>query len=49
MNANYVGDVGNKKAKKLADLKVVSPTLIRISNGAIVEYYEGNEIIKLFG
>ena len=46
MNANYVGTVGNKKAKKLDDLKVVPSTLIKINNGTIVEYYEGNEIIK---
>lgn len=46
MNANYVSDTSNKKAKKLSDLKVISPTLIKISNGEIVEYYEKEEIIK---
>lgn len=46
MNANYVSDVGNKKAKKLDDLKVVPTTLIKITNGVITEYYEGNEIIN---
>ena len=46
MNSKYVGEIGNKKAKKIEDLKVVPPTLIKISSGAITEYYEGNEIIK---
>ena len=44
MNANYVSDVGNKNAKTLTDLKVVTPTLIKISGDAIVEYYEKDEI-----
>jgi hypothetical protein len=45
LNANYVGEEGNKSAKKLTDLKVVTNTLIKISNGVITEYYEGNEIV----
>ena len=44
MNANYVSETGNKKAKNLSELKVVSPTLIKISNGTITEYYEKQEI-----
>ena len=44
MNANYIGEDSNKKAKILEELKVVSPTLIKISDGVIVEYYESNEI-----
>lgn len=44
MNSNYIGETGNKNAKTLEELKVVAPTLIKISNNVIVEYYEGNEI-----
>ena len=44
MNANYVGTPSNKKAKNLNELKVTAPTLIKISNDTIVEYYENNEI-----
>ena len=44
LNANYVSNEGNKKAKTIEDLKVVNHTLIKIENDTIVEYYEGNEI-----
>ena len=44
MNANYVSDTSNKKAKKLSELKVISPTLIKITGGTITEYYEKEEI-----
>ena len=44
MNANYVSEESNKNAKTLSDLKVVSPTLIKISGDAITEYYEKEEI-----
>jgi len=44
MNANYVGKESNKKAKTLNELKVIAPTLIKVSNGTIVEYYEGQDI-----
>ena len=44
MNANYVGETGNKSAKTLADLKVISHTLIKISGDTITEYYEKDEI-----
>ena len=47
MNANYVGETGNKKAKNLSDLKVVPNTLIKITNGVITEYYENNEIVNM--
>ena len=47
MNANYVTDNNsNKKAKTLNDLKVIAPTLIKITGGIITEYYEKNEIIN---
>ena len=45
MNSNYVSNQSNKNAKKLDDLKVVSPTLIKISGDTITEYYEKDEII----
>ena len=44
MNNKYVGETGNKNAKNLEDLKVVTPTLIKIANGTITEYYEKEEI-----
>ena len=44
MNANYVGDISNKNAKTLSELKVVAPTLIKISGEEITEYYEKDEI-----
>lgn len=49
MNANYVGDEGNKKAKTLDDLKVVNQTLIKIKGDTITEYYEKDEITKKLG
>ncbi len=44
LNANYVGTESNKKAKTLSELKVVAPTLIKIKDDVITEYYEGEEI-----
>ena len=44
MNANYISEESNKNAKNLSELKVVSPTLIKISGDTIVEYYEKEEI-----
>ena len=44
MNINYIGDVSNRDAKSLEDLKVIPNTLIKISNDTIIEYYEGDEI-----
>ena len=49
MNANYVGEVSNKNAKTLTDLKVVAPTLIKISGDTISEYYENDEITAKLG
>ena len=48
MNAKYVSEVSNKNAKTLDDLKVVTPTLIKISGDSITEYYEKDEISKKF-
>lgn len=44
MNNNYIGETGNKNAQTLEELKVTSPTLIKISEDKIIKYYEGNEI-----
>ena len=46
MNSKYVSETSNKKAKKLKDLKVVAPTLIKISGETIKEYYEKNDILE---
>ena len=46
LNANYVSEISNKKAKKLSELKVKAPTVIKISKDKIVSYYEGNEILE---
>lgn len=44
LNANYISEESNKSAKKLEDLKVSSPTLIKIVGDEIVNYYEKDEI-----
>ena len=44
MNAKYIGEISNKNAKKLEELKVKEPTLIKIKNHEIVKYYESSEI-----
>ncbi len=47
LNSKYiVEDNSNKNAKNLSDLKIKSPTLIKISNDTITEYYEENEILS---
>jgi hypothetical protein len=46
LNSNFVSETSNKKAKKLSELKVKSPTVIKISKDKIVAYYEGNEILE---
>lgn len=48
LNKNYVADKGNKDAKTLEELKVVTPTLIKIANDEIVEYYESTDEINSF-
>ena len=49
LNTNYVvSDSGNKDAKVLEDLKVINPTLIKVSNDNIIEYYEGVDSIVDF-
>lgn len=45
-NSNYiVKKDGNSSATNLSELKVVSPTLIKVSNKAITEYIEGEDAI----
>lgn len=45
-NSNYIVNEGsNKQATGLSDLKVISPTLIKVTNGSISEYIEGEEEI----
>lgn len=44
LNSNYVGEESNKDAKNLEQLKVKAPTLIKIVDDSITEYYEGDEI-----
>lgn len=46
LNSRYVSDNSNKDAKTISDLKVKSPTVVKISGEVITEYYEGNEIIN---
>ena len=45
LNTKYVGETSNKEASSVEELKVITPTLIKISNDTIVEYYESNEIV----
>ena len=46
LNSKYVSeDKGNKDASDIADLKVISNTLVKIENDKIVEYYEGKNNI----
>ena len=44
LNSNYVSETSNKNAKTLDELKVLPNTIVKISNGTIIEYYEKDEI-----
>lgn len=46
LNNNYVSEQSNKSAKSLEDLKVKSPTVIKVSGDTITEYYEDKEIVN---
>ena len=50
LNKNYVTEeTGNKNATSIDDLKVKSPTVVKISDDKVVGYYEGrDEIISHF-
>lgn len=47
LNSKYVKDAGNKNAKKLEELQVISPTVIKFVNNEIKEYFEGKEILNI--
>ena len=50
LNTKYVSvDSGNRDATSLDELKVISPTLIKIEGDKITEYYEDKEITSNFG
>lgn len=43
INSEYASEKGNNKATKPSELKIASPTLIKIKNGKIVKYFETQE------
>ena len=45
LNNKYVSKVSNKAAKKLEELKVKEPTVIKVTGETISEYYERQEIL----
>ena len=46
LNNKYISTESNKSSKKLEDLKVKAPTVIKINGEQISEYYEDDEIIN---
>lgn len=46
LNIKYVSEQSNKSAKKLEELKVKSPTVVKINGDEISAYYEDKEIIN---
>lgn len=46
INKKYKSDTSNKNATKTSELKIKTPTLIKIENAKITKYIEGNENIK---
>ena len=46
LNKKYVSNESNKSAKKLEELKVKAPTVIKVTGEEISAYYEENEIIN---
>ena len=45
LNNKHISEESNKLAQNLADLKVKSPTLIKVTGEIISTYYEDNEIL----
>lgn len=45
INKSKLSEVGNASATNIDELTIAGPTLIHFSNGAIVEYLEGEEAI----
>ena len=46
LNNKYVSEESNKSAKKLNELKVKAPTIVKITGEEITAYYEGDEIVN---
>ena len=46
LNSKYVSDQSNKSAKKLEELKVKSPTIVKINGDQISAYYERYDIMN---
>ncbi len=47
MNSKYIVEKdSNKEAKSLEELKVIAPTVLKVNNGSITEYYEGETSVK---
>lgn len=46
VNSLYIGENGNPTVTGIDNLKVKSPTLIKIKNGTNISYSEGKETIK---
>ena len=46
LNEKYYSETGNPKATKIEELKISSPTLIKVSNKKISKYIEGQDKIK---
>ena len=46
LNKKYASSESNKSAKKLEDLKVKSPTIIKVVGDEITEYYERYDILN---
>ena len=46
LNKDFYQEKGNKNAKKIEDLKISSPTLIKVSHKSISKYIEGKDAIK---
>ena len=46
LNSKYYSKEGNTNAKKIDELKISSPTLIKVSNHKISKYIEGKDSIS---
>ena len=47
INKSVVSDKSNKEATKASELKITNPTIIKIKNGKIVDYVEGqNNVVN---
>ena len=48
LNSNFVSEESNPNAKALEEIKIKAPTLIKVENGTILEYYETEDNILLY-